>query len=385
MKGIIALAILCLIFIPSVAASTYDVRIVDQERNPIFLNALVSIDFFKDENGTLRVIGETDEVFFVNEEGTMTLFSTKYTIYDIDLAEFTSSTTDIVPVGNKVEAYTHGNVIYVELHTAYKFDKYVEGSSLWARLSTNHIDKMVIDAKEGLDGRLETATNPIRRAFVKTLNLAEYTFSFDLGPIGFLINLFYTPLPIKNPMTFIGPDYINIPNMLGYLLIGIMVSLAAYFSLARLLLDPAHRVKMFTEMFSFTLLAMIVYCGTYFFTAYYFNTASALYLSIGALIIIALGNIFYVRVYAKEMPRSILVIFFKTIAKVLRGIGRGTKKIIKVPIKATTYPVKKVSNHGKEYREEAKTIKQLEKFNMPKEMRYKKEENQEDKPKRLNI
>ena len=372
MKAAVLFGLLALVLIPSAACSTYPVFVVNQEGSPVFLNEQLSIYYWQQLDGSQKLVGETDGVFFNNNAGSMTLFD-RFSLSDITYAEFITGTSGLVPQGEKVVVYTQGEAVYIQIHSSYTYDQAVEGAGFWARLTTGNIDTIVMELKETLGPKMAEANSSVKKTLIPTTHLINY---FAVNP-GSLIEIFYSPIPIKNPFKFlmdwkipiVGTEYWNIPNVFGYLIIGLVVSFAAYFDIVKLLVDPQRRAQLLTEIFGFAALAMLLYCGTYFTLSYYWDSATALNVAVGLVIFAAVGEVVYARVLSRDAPRSIIIIFARLIWKIIKLIFKALKLAIKGPAKVAVYPFRKVNNYGSDVREESKMIKKMEIYNMDKELR----------------
>jgi len=372
MKAAVLFGLLALVLVPSAACSTYPVFVVNQEGLPVFLNEQLSIYYWQQLDGSQKLVGETDGVFFNNNAGSMTLFD-RFSLSDITYAEFITSSSGLVPQGEKVKVYTQGEAVYIQIHSSYTYDQAIEGAGFWARLTTGNIDAMVKELKETLAPKLEEANSSVTKTFIPTTHLISY---FVANPAS-IIKIFYTPIPVKNPFMFligwkvpmVGTEFWNIPNVAGYLVIGLIVSFAAYFDIVKLLVDPQRRAQLLTEIFGFAALAMFLYCGAYFMLSYYSDSATALNVAIGLVLFAAVGEVVYARVLSRDAPRSIIIIFARLIWKIIKLIFKALKLAIKGPAKVAVYPFRKVNNYGSDVREESKMIKKMESYNMDKELR----------------
>jgi hypothetical protein len=345
---------------------------VNQEGSPVFLNEQLSIYYWQQLDGSQKLVGETDGVFFNNNTGSMTLFD-RFSLSDITYAEFITSSSGLVPQGEKVVVYTQGEAVYIQIHSSYTYDQAIEGAGFWARLTTGNMDAMVKELKETLAPKMDEANSSVTKTFIPTKHLISY---FVANP-GSIIKIFYAPIPVKNPFKFlidwkvpmVGTEFWNIPNVAGYLIIGLIVSFAAYFDIVKLLVDPQRRAQLLTEIFGFAALAMLLYCGTYFTLSYYWDSATALNVAIGLVIFAAAGEVVYARVLSRDAPRSIIIIFLRLIWKIIKLVFKALKLAIKGPAKVAVYPFRKVNDYGSDVREESKMIKKMESYNMDKELR----------------
>lgn len=319
--------------------SSHEVFIENADGEPVFINGLISAQFWKvDSDSFQKLAGIIENGQIENNKGTMILYD-GYDLEDIDFVIIVKGNEDLLPLQEELKVRIEGNKVYIVVESFFELDKKIRGSSFWVRLATQN-SNLLINNINKLRANTED-DSIIGGGLSKTKALLAYIKS---NPLNFFGRLYYGTVEINNPIyiSFLGgiiPKKIGIPNITLFLLIGLLVAPIAFF--------PKKFLSLPLDAFSIAFVFLLMFDTTYFYIGYFWSYELAALISFFMLVGISIAIIIYARFLSNEYLTSAIGIFIVFLLYILGGFGL-IFRLIKKFIHAIFFPIKKVKNMGKD-------------------------------------